>query len=175
MQRMQARQRLHRLRQTLHPFAPIQIKRVQALHYCRSGHRPSYSQRHCTLCSGGVLGDETHIITGCPYLNSIFHQHTLPFRVLFRLCDLVSFDSLSPQDRLRAMLGKLPPGMLIRNMPVWISEAPSRCTRFAYDLQIYISVNAPSLTTCPSSDSDESSDSEEVDLYEPITPPLTSR
>ena len=113
-----------------------------------------YSQRHCTLCPGGVLGDETHIVTECPQLNLIFHQHTHPFRVLFRLCDLTSVDRLSPEDRLRAMLGNPPPGMLIRNMPVWISEGPARSGRFAYDLQAHIATHAPSLTVCPSSDSD---------------------
>jgi hypothetical protein len=149
------------------------------MHFCVSGHRPSYSQRHCTLCPGGVLGDETQVITECPQLNSIFHHQTLPFRVLFRLCDLVSFDSLSPQDRLCAVLGNLPPpGTLIRNMPVWISEAPARarCGRFAHDLQAHISANAPSLNMCPSSDSDAFSDNDaEENCTNPSSRRLTSR
>jgi len=53
----------------------------------------------------------------------------------------------------------------------WISEAPASSGRFAYDLQAHIATHAPSLTLCPSSDSDEFSDSDEEELYEPITPP----
>ena len=71
------------------------------------------------------------------------------------------------------MLGNPPPGMLIRNMPVWIAEGPVRCGHFAHELQAHISTHASSLTVCPSSDSDEFSDSEEEELYEPITPPPT--
>ena len=65
-----------------HPFQPSPYPRAQVpyqlkilrlrtqtwldhipthMYFCRSGHRPSYSQRHCTLCPGSVLGDETHI------------------------------------------------------------------------------------------------------------------
>ena len=53
----------------------------------------------------------------------------------------------------------------------WISEAPASSGRFAYDLQAHIATHAPSLALCPSSDSDEFSDSDEEELYEPITPP----
>ena len=119
------------------------------MHHCRSGHRPSYSQRHCTLCTGCILGDETHMITECPQLNSIFHQHTHPFRVLFRLSDLTSFDGLNPEDRLRTMLGNPAPGMLMKNMSVWVTEVPVRCGLFVYDLQDHISTHAPFLTVLP--------------------------
>ena len=69
------------------------------------------------------------------------------------------------------MLGNSPSGMLMKNMLLWATEAPARCGLFTYDLQAHISAHASSLTVCPSSESDEFSDGEEEDLYEPITPP----
>ena len=50
-------------------------------------------------------------------------------------------------------------------------RSPARSGRFAYDLQAHIATHAPFLTVYPSSDSDVFSDSEEEELYEPITPP----
>ena len=69
------------------------------------------------------------------------------------------------------MLGNPRPGMLMKNMSVWVTEAPARCGLFAYDLQAHISTHAPSLTVCPATDSEAFSDSDEEELYDPITPP----
>ena len=143
------------------------------MHYSRTGHRPDYPQRYCALCPGDVTGDETHIITTCPTLRSVFNEHAPPFRGLFRLCDLSSFDHLCPADRLRAMLGNPPRELLVKNMTIWKAEATPLCGRFVYDLYSHISKNAPSLTTCLSSDSEifSDDDDEEDDMFETITIP----
>ena len=78
------------------------------MNFSQSAYRPDYPQRYCTVCSGQVLGDEAHVITECPHLNSAFLQHISHFQVVFRLCDLKSFDRLCTYDRLCAMLGNPP-------------------------------------------------------------------
>ena len=70
------------------------------------------------------------------------------------------------------MLGNLPQGLLAKHLPLWKTEAPPRSCRFVYDLYSHISANAPSLMTCPSSDSEAFSDSEEEELFAPLVPPL---
>ena len=121
-------------------------------------------QPYCIVCSGQVVSDEAHVITKCPHLNTTFLQHASPFGVLFRLRDFKSFDSLCTLDRLRAMPGMPPQGMLAKQLSLLATEDPPRCGCFVYDLYSHISANAPSLTTCPSSDSETISDREEDKL-----------
>jgi len=69
------------------------------------------------------------------------------------------------------MLGNPPRELLVKNMTTWKTEASPRCGRFAYDLYSHITKNAPSLTTCLSSDSETFSDDEEDEMFEHITIP----
>ena len=69
------------------------------------------------------------------------------------------------------MLGNPSHGLLVKSMPMWKTEASHRCGLFVYDLYSHLSKNAPSLTTCLSSDSETFSDGEEDKKFEPITIP----
>ena len=121
------------------------------MHYNRAGYRPDYHNRFCPLCPSCVLGDEFHMINVCPETSAVAVRHQVSFLALSRLCDLPSFTSLNPPDRVRVMLGNPPTSLLRKNMRTWTKHAPATCAAFSYDLLTAISEKTPPLTLDPMS------------------------
>ena len=169
-----------------HPSCPYQLEHLRARKSKRAresggeqeesekrARTAAYQDRVCPHCfdkGTTVLGDEIHIICHCPATQGVLQQFTAKFQGLTRLLDLPPFQSFTPDEKTRMVLGNPPPQVLQKGLKGWVTEATPICSEFAYALRMHVTSLIPVVVDM-SSDDEAALSSDSNDDFSPILLP----